>query len=288
MTKKEKQVSIENNEECEIEIKQIEVSRQDFRKQMNQTELELRKKLDHTENSSKDLVVKERQFKQRQTEFEEEQSQVMHLSNQLQEQIERFSMQKEAFDRRAQEVKEQGENDQLDSEKIGFFKANKERIKDELKKVRNALDEEKSQINEDRVKLEIFKNELRTKQKAIESMRYEYIKSTSQENMMHFAEQAKDLAMYNLSKDANGANRTATANVQDHKDLYPMANQGAINGGRPAPPVANSALLTMASRQSTFNFNDYMKRLDDKLSIVAPQTKKMVGTGFQEFLLKER
>lgn len=74
MTKKEKQVSIENNEEFEIEIKQIEVSRQDFRKQMNQTELELRKKLDYTENCSKDLVVKERYFKQRQTEFEEEQS----------------------------------------------------------------------------------------------------------------------------------------------------------------------------------------------------------------------
>ena len=31
-----------------------------------------------------------------------------------------------------------------------------------------------------------------------------------------------------------------------------------------------------------------MKRLNDKLSIAAPQTKKMVGTGFQEFLLKER
>ena len=62
-------------------------------------------------------------------------------------------------------------------------------------------------------------------------------------------------------------------------DLYPMSNIAA--GGRPAPPVAvNSALLTMASRQNTFNFNDYMKRLDDKLSIAAPQTKKMVGTGF--------
>ena len=72
-------------------------------------------------------------------------------------------MQKEAFDRRAQEVKEQGENDQLDSEKIGFFKANKERIKDEMKKLRGALDDEKQQIAEDRVKLEIFKNELRTK-----------------------------------------------------------------------------------------------------------------------------
>jgi len=31
-----------------------------------------------------------------------------------------------------------------------------------------------------------------------------------------------------------------------------------------------------------------MKGLNDKLSIVAPSTKKMVGTGFQEFLLKER
>ena len=66
-----------------------------------------------------------------------------------------------------------------------------------------------------------------------------------------------------------------------------MPNSAA--GSRPAPPVAvNSALLTMASRQNTFNFNDYMKRLDDKLSIVAPKTKQMVGTGFQEFLLKER
>ena len=52
-------------------------------------------------------------------------------------------MNKEAFDRRAQAVKEQGENDQLDSEKIGFFKANKERIRDEMKKLRGALDEEK-------------------------------------------------------------------------------------------------------------------------------------------------
>ncbi len=37
-------------EECEIELKQIEVSRQDFRKEMNQTEIELRKKLEQSEN----------------------------------------------------------------------------------------------------------------------------------------------------------------------------------------------------------------------------------------------
>lgn len=29
-------------------------------------------------------------------------------------------------------------------------------------------------------------------------MRYEYIKSTSQDNMMHFADQAKELAIFKL------------------------------------------------------------------------------------------
>ena len=52
---------------------------------MNQTEIELRKKLELTENSSRDLVAKERAFTQQQTEFEEEHSQVMQINNQLQE-----------------------------------------------------------------------------------------------------------------------------------------------------------------------------------------------------------
>ena len=147
-----------------------------------------------------------------------------------------------------------------------------------MRKLRIALDEERQQIAEDRVKLEIFKNELRTKQKAIETMRYEYIKATSQENMMHFADQAKDLAMYNLTKD-NQAHAGVGQGVDLSKNLYPMGSPPP--GGRPAPPVAtNSNLLTMASRQSTFNFNDYMKRLDDKLAIAAPQTQKLAGTGF--------
>ena len=62
-THREKQDSIEKMEELQIETKQIDVSRQDFRKEMNITEIELRKKLEHTENQSKDLAAKERAFK---------------------------------------------------------------------------------------------------------------------------------------------------------------------------------------------------------------------------------
>ena len=102
-----------------------------------------------------------------------------------------------------------------------------------MKKLRNALEEEKKQIQEDRVKLDIFKNELRTKQKTIETIRYEYIKATSQENMMHFANQAKDLAMYNLSKDtkidSQGKHEPAsgTGMISTNKELYPMSNIGS-------------------------------------------------------------
>ena len=72
-------------------------------------------------------------------------------------------MDKENFDRRAQAVKLQGEHDQQDSEKIGFFKANKERIQEEMKNLRQSLEEERTGIQEDRIKLEIFKGELRSK-----------------------------------------------------------------------------------------------------------------------------
>ena len=44
-------------------------------------------------------------------------------------------------------------------------------------------------------------------------MRYEYIKATSQENMMHFADQAKDLAMYNLTKDQQPGNNSQASKM---------------------------------------------------------------------------
>ena len=102
---------------------------------------------------------------------------------------------------------------------------------------------------------------------------------------MHFADQAKDLAMYNLQRDAkdsgggtNGGLASTDPGSNNNKELYPMTSTlgggvgglNGVHGSPPAPPVTNSALLSMASRQSKFNYNDYMKRLDDKLSIVAP------------------
>ena len=76
-----------------------------------------------------------------------------------------------------QALKEQGENDRLESEQIGWFKTNKEALKEKLKKLRQEIDTEKQEIMNDRVKLESFKMELSTKQKAIEQMRYNYIKN---------------------------------------------------------------------------------------------------------------
>ena len=68
---------------------------------------------------------------------------MLQIHDTLKEQIELYNIERENFDRRALAVKEQGERDQHDSEKIGFFKANKERVREELKLLRVELQERK-------------------------------------------------------------------------------------------------------------------------------------------------
>ena len=42
-------------------------------------------------------------------------------------------MEKEVFDQLAQQVKEMGEQDKIESEKISYFKQNKDKLYDDLK-----------------------------------------------------------------------------------------------------------------------------------------------------------
>ena len=55
-------------------------------------------------------------------------------------------------------MKDKGERDQVESEKIGYFKVHKERLYEELKQRKQDLEVEKQQLSEDSVKHQIFKN----------------------------------------------------------------------------------------------------------------------------------
>ena len=94
--------------------------------------------------------------------------------------------------------------DHQDSEKIGFFKANKDRIREELTKLKESLEDEKTSLSDDRMKLDIYQMDLKQRQKAIEVMRFEYIKATSGD-VRQFSDQAKDLANYKLTNENNAA-----------------------------------------------------------------------------------
>ena len=95
----------------------------------------------------------------------------------LKEHLDKYCIDRGNFDRDAMRVKEQAERDQIDSEKIGFFKANKERLLDDLRRLREELENERDSIKEDRVKIELFKNDIKTRQKTIEALRFEFIKN---------------------------------------------------------------------------------------------------------------
>jgi hypothetical protein len=67
------------------------------------------------------------------------------------------------FEREATRLKLEAERDQADSEKIGFFKANKERLRDDLRLLREELERERDQLREDRIRLDLHRNELKTR-----------------------------------------------------------------------------------------------------------------------------
>lgn len=88
----------------------------------------------------------------------------MALENErIHEQAERLAIDREMFEREALKLKAEAERDQADSEKIGFFKANKERLRDDLRILREDLETERETLREDRIRLLMHKNELRTR-----------------------------------------------------------------------------------------------------------------------------
>ncbi len=79
------------------------------------------------------------------------------------EHSERHAIERDLFEREACRLKQEAERDQADSEKIGFFKANKDRLRDDLRLLREELERERDALKEDRIRLEMQRNELRTR-----------------------------------------------------------------------------------------------------------------------------
>lgn len=91
----------------------------------------------------REVLRDENEFEKKQSDFDDEYNKVVAENDALQEELDKYCIEKEQFDRNAQQVKEQGEQDQLDSEKIGWFKANKDRLKEELRVKKLELEQER-------------------------------------------------------------------------------------------------------------------------------------------------
>lgn len=91
----------------------------------------------------REVLRDETEFDKKQSDFDDAYSKVVEENDALQEELDKYCIEKEQFDRHAQQVKEQGEQDQLDSEKIGYFKANKDRLREELRQRRQELESER-------------------------------------------------------------------------------------------------------------------------------------------------
>lgn len=88
----------------------------------------------------KEVLKEQDEFWRKRTEFEDKHNKVIIQNEALQEELDKYCIEKEKFEVDAQSIKDKGEADQLESEQIGYFKANKERLKEELKALAKTLD----------------------------------------------------------------------------------------------------------------------------------------------------
>ena len=77
--------------------------------------------------------------------------------------MDKVAIERDLFEREAAKLKAEAERDQADSEKVGFFKANKDRLRDDLRILREELENEREALREDRIRLDMHKNELKTR-----------------------------------------------------------------------------------------------------------------------------
>ncbi|CDW83861.1 UNKNOWN [Stylonychia lemnae] len=287
ISQEEKQ-SIERADELNQLKKSLQNQREQMQTEMQQQERDMKQKIREAKQQQQDVSEEEREFQMREQEFEQENKQVVMDNEKLHEQLDKYCIEKSHFDREAMKIKEQAERDHFDSEKIGFFKANKDRLLDELRKLREDLEMERESIKEDRVKLEMYKNDIKTRQKTIETMRFEFIK-TSQDNGSQFIDSAKDIGYYKIQRYSGGP------------AFYPINPPNAYEARKEnlspnsryeqAKTIVQKAQVqqNLQDNAPRFNYEDYMKKLKEKLNLDGRKAVSNVGTtDFQMYIMRER
>ena len=100
-------------------------------------------------------------------------------------------------------------------------------------------------------------------------MRFTFIKETAEEGRYHFSQQAKDLALAKLK------------GFRTSSELKEGFNK--YKSSPPAPPATRQHTFaggggTYTSTASRFNYKDYMKSLNERLQMGAPNSGHLAGS----------
>lgn len=74
----------------------------------------------------REVLREETTFDKKKAEFDDEHNKIIVTNDELQEELDQYCIEKQDFERMSGLVNEKAEQDRIDSEKIGYFKANKD------------------------------------------------------------------------------------------------------------------------------------------------------------------
>jgi hypothetical protein len=110
-----------------------------------------------------EVSQEEQELAIRETEYDRQNAMVAADNDRMHAEMDKVAIERDLFEREAAKLKAEAERDQADSEKVGFFKANKDRLRDDLRILREELENEREALREDRIRLDMHKNELKTR-----------------------------------------------------------------------------------------------------------------------------
>lgn len=127
------------------------------------------------------------------------------------------------------------------------------------------------------MKLEMFKNELKTRQKTIETLRFDFIKASQDGDTRYLDGDSKDLGFFKIQRASSRGPLFYPINPPDTYEPARKENLSPNHKVALARSLVQKAQVQHTDHAPRFNYEEYMKKLRERLNLEGQGANAGVG-----------
>lgn len=220
------------------------------------------------EEKRRQIALEDSEVRKRVHGLQEKETMIKHEYEELQKynplltsrKIDIFCIEKQRLDEEGFRLQQFSLKVNEESEVVNRFRASMDQTMEELDKLRLQVDTDKAILRSERMRLEEARNELNTRQKALEVMRFQFVKDHSYED--NYVTMRSTSAVYiDAARPATAANHyhdPKNTSVDDRRRHFPKSS--GTSPKRERPPLAN-----YQKKEPMFNASQYLREIQQKV-----------------------